>query len=56
MKTVSTGFQSIKYHEPQTWEAIPSHLKEIDSLKNFKDAIRPRLDESSVFVRFYVII
>ena len=56
MKTVSTGFESIKYHEPQIWEAIPSHLKEIDYLKNFKDARRPRLNESSVFVCFYVII
>ena len=27
VKTLNTGFQSIKYHGPQIWEAKPSYLR-----------------------------
>ena len=35
VKTVNHGLESLKYLRPRIWETIPSHLKEIDSLKNF---------------------
>ena len=40
MKTVNHGFESLRYLGPKIWETIPSPLKEIDSLKNFKNSIK----------------
>ena len=40
MKTVNHGLESLRYLGPKTCKTIPSHLKEIDSLKNFKNAIK----------------
>ena len=40
VKTVHHGLESQRYLECKICETIPSHLKEIDSLKNFKNAIR----------------
>ena len=34
------GFESLRYLEPTKLETIQSHLKEIDPLKNFKNAIK----------------
>ena len=34
MKTVNHGLESLRYLGPKISEIIPSHLKEIDSLKN----------------------
>ena len=36
MKTVNHGFEGLRYLEPNIWETVPSHLKEIDSLKTLK--------------------
>ena len=36
VKTVNHRFESLRYLGPKIWETIPSHLREIDSLKNFK--------------------
>ena len=33
VKTVNHGFESLRYLGSKIWETIPSHLKEIDSLK-----------------------
>ena len=38
VKTVN--HESLRYLECKVCETIPSHLKEMDSLKNFKNAIR----------------
>ena len=40
VKTVNHGFESVRYLGTKIWETIPSHLKEADSLKNFKNAIK----------------
>ena len=39
VKTVNYGFESLQYLGLKIPEAIPSHLNEIDDLKNFKNAI-----------------
>ena len=36
VKTVKHCFESLRYLGPKLWETIPSHLKEIDSLKTLK--------------------
>ena len=36
VKTVNYRFESLRYLGTKIWETIPSHLREIDSLKNFK--------------------
>ena len=36
VKTGNNGFESLRYLGPKIWETIPSHLKEIDSLKILK--------------------
>ena len=46
VKTVNHGFKSLRYLGPKIREAIPSHLKEIDSLKSFEKAIRNWKPES----------
>ena len=46
VKTVNHGFESLRYLGPKIWESIPSHLKEIDSLKNFKNVIKKWKPES----------
>ena len=40
VKTVNHVFESPRYLGPKIWETITSHLKEIDSLKHFKNAIK----------------
>ena len=40
MKTVNHGFESLRYLGPKIWETISLHLKETDSLKHFKNAIK----------------
>ena len=45
-KTVKDGFENLRYLGPKIWDIIPSHLKEIDSLKNFKNAIKKWKPES----------
>ena len=47
MKAVNHGFESLRYLGPEMWEVIPSHLKEIDSLKNFRNVIKKRKPESA---------
>ena len=51
MKTVNHGFERLRYLGSKIWETIPSHLKEMDSLKNFKNAIKNgnqnRVDDGS---------
>ena len=46
VKTVNHGFGSLRYLGPKIWETISSHLKEIDSLKNIKNAIKKWKPES----------
>ena len=46
MKTVNHSFESLRYLGPKMWETIPSHLKETDSFKNFKNAIKKWKPES----------
>ena len=46
VKTVNHGFESLRYLGPKVYETIPSHLKEIDSLKNLKNAIKKWKPES----------
>ena len=43
VKTVNHGFESLRYLGPKIWETTSSHLKEIDSLKKFKNAIKKSL-------------
>ena len=40
VKTVNHDFESLRYLGPKTWETIPSHLKEIDFLKNVPSKYR----------------
>ena len=40
VKIVNQSFESLKHLGPKIWETIPTYLKEIDSLKNFKDALK----------------
>ena len=40
VKTENHGFESLTHLGPKVLETIPSHLKEINSLKNFKNAIK----------------
>ena len=40
VKTAHHSFESVTYLWSKIWETIPSHFKEIDSLKNFKNAIK----------------
>ena len=40
MKAVNHGFRTLRYLGHKLCEIIPSHLKKIDSLKNFKNAIK----------------
>ena len=40
MKAVNHGFRTLRYLGPKLCEILPSHLKKIDSLKNFKNAIK----------------
>ena len=46
VKTVNHGFESLRYLGSKIWKTIPSHLKEIDSLNNFKNAIKKWKQES----------
>ena len=46
VKTVNHGFESLRYLGPKIWETIPSPLKEINSLKNFKNVIKKWKPES----------
>ena len=39
-KTENHGFESLTHLGPKILETIPSHLKETNSLKNFKNAIK----------------
>ena len=40
MKTVNHCLENLKYLGPTTWETVPSHLKEIGSLKKIKHVIK----------------
>ena len=44
--TVNHDFESLRYLEPKIWETISSHLKEINSLKSFNNAIKKWKPES----------
>ena len=46
VKSVNHGFVSLRYLGPKIWESILSQLKGIDSLKNFKNAIKKWKPES----------
>lgn len=39
METVNHGFESLKHRGRKIWETLPSDLKEMGLLKNFKNAI-----------------
>ena len=55
-KTVNHGFESLRYLRPKITETIPSHLKEINSLKNFKNTINDWKQESCPcrFCKIYI--
>ena len=39
-KTVNHGLESLSYIVSKLWDSIPSHLKEIDSINEFKHVIK----------------
>ena len=39
-KTVNHGLESLSYIGSKLWDCIPSHMKEIDSMNEFKHVIR----------------
>ena len=39
-KTVNHGLESLSYLGSKLWDSIPSHMKEIDSINEFKHAIK----------------
>ena len=39
-KTVSYGLESIRYLSPKIWKLIPDELKELKSLKLFKEKVK----------------
>ena len=47
VKILNHGFESLRCLRPKIWETIPSHLKDIDFLKNSKNAIKKLKPESS---------
>ena len=43
---MNLGYESLRYLGPKTWETTPPYLKEINSIKNFKNAIKKWKPES----------
>ena len=39
-KTVNHGLESLSYIGSKLWDSIPSHMKEIDSINEFKHVIK----------------
>ena len=39
-KTVNHGLESLSYIGSKLWDSIPSHMKEIDSINEFKHIIK----------------
>ena len=39
-KTVNHGLESLSYTGAKLWDSIPSHMKEIDSINEFKHVIK----------------
>ena len=39
-KTVNHGLESLSYIGAKLWDSIPSHMKEIDSINEFKHVIK----------------
>ena len=38
-KTVNHGLESLSYIGSKLWDSMPSHMKEIDSINEFKHVI-----------------
>ena len=56
VKPVNQGFECLRYLRPKIWKTIPSHLKEMNSLKNFKNAIKKWKPESCPCQYFKICI
>ena len=57
-KTVNHGLESLSYTGSKLWNSIPSHMKEIDSINEFKHVIKtwkPNLCSCRLF-KFYLQI
>ena len=58
VKTVNHGLESLSYTGSKLWNSIPSHMKEIDSINEFKHVIKtwkPNLCSCRLF-KFYLQI
>ena len=40
IRTVNYGLHSIRYLGPKIWESIPKHMKTLESVDSFKNAIK----------------
>ena len=40
VKTVNQGLESLPYIGSKLWASIPSHIKEMDSINEFKNVIK----------------
>ena len=40
VNTMNNGLESIRYRSPTTWELLPDHIKEANTLQEFKAKIR----------------
>ena len=49
-KTVNHGLESLSYIGSKLWDSIPSHMKEIDSINEFKHVIKTLCTKYWIFV------
>ena len=47
VEIVNPGSESVRYLGPKIWEVIPTHIKELDIIGNFKIAIKKWKSETS---------
>ena len=56
-KTVNHGLESLLYLGSKLWDSIPSHMKKIDSINEFKHVIKTwKPDLKSLFTKHWIFV